>query len=446
MAGITSGSTSGFDASKPFDTVLKEFYLGPIRDQLNSSTVLMSRLMKNEADVSGKQVNLPLQTKRNEGVGARSENQTLPTSGNQGYEISQFAVKYLYGRISITGPVIAASRTDKGAFTRALDSEIQGMTRDFKHDINRQLYGDGSGVLGVVTEDHGTATSSTVRQYGDIPNVGANLKFFAPGMNVIEIDSATAIRQANTVSSVDIGAKDVTFGTALIDTSDMFARGEHISNGDDSFLKEMMGLLGICVGSPQTLVSDSGVDTSKHSPEHGTGASQYDILSAVDGSVTSLQGVTDDGIWRPQVVHNSGVAQNLSTDLMQQALDLAEEIGQGDPSIILTSYGCRAAYLDLLVADKRFVNTMELDGGFKALEYNGIPLVADKDCTAGHMYFVDESAMSIYRSSDFFWLDRDGSVLHRLDDKDAYQATMAYYAELGTSRRNSHAALLDIQE
>ena len=97
-------------------------------------------------------------------------------------------------------------------------------------------------------------------------------------------------------------------------------------------------------------------------------------------------------------------------------------------------------------AVRRYANTMTLDGGFQALEYNGIPLVADVDATPGHIFFVHEPSLAIFRNEDFFWLDRDGKVLHRLEDKDAYQATLACYFEFGTYRRNAHGAMNALSE
>ena len=65
-----------------FDAILKTQYLGPIREQLNSSSVLYSRLEKNEDSVVGKNFTIPLHYGRNEGVGARAEGGTLPSAGN----------------------------------------------------------------------------------------------------------------------------------------------------------------------------------------------------------------------------------------------------------------------------------------------------------------------------------------------------------------------------
>ena len=52
-------------------TILKNFYIGPVRDQLNNATVLLAQLKKSSKEVVGEQVILPLRVGRNWGVGAR---------------------------------------------------------------------------------------------------------------------------------------------------------------------------------------------------------------------------------------------------------------------------------------------------------------------------------------------------------------------------------------
>lgn len=82
------------------DEILKEFYLGPVRSQLNSETLLMRRLSKNEEIVEGREVVMPLHTGRNIGVQAVAESGSLPVAGNQQYEDMRFRIPYNYGTIN----------------------------------------------------------------------------------------------------------------------------------------------------------------------------------------------------------------------------------------------------------------------------------------------------------------------------------------------------------
>jgi len=80
------------------DKVLKIFYLPPVREMLNSATILLSRLEKDSStqDVSGKTFTVPLHIGQNEAAGVgRAEGGTLPTAGAQSYGEAKVPNKYL---------------------------------------------------------------------------------------------------------------------------------------------------------------------------------------------------------------------------------------------------------------------------------------------------------------------------------------------------------------
>ncbi len=136
----------------------------------------------------------------------------------------------------------------------------------------------------------------------------------------------------------------------------------------------------------------------------------------------------------------------LTLDLMQKMFDKVETKAGKDygPDLILTTKAIKREYLSLMQADRRNINTMTLDGGWSALDYNGIPLTVDDDAIDGEMYFLTAKDIQLYRMSDYDWMDKDGSVLARLSGYDAYEAVLFLYAELGCSRRNSHGVIADI--
>jgi len=126
--------------------------------------------------------------------------------------------------------------------------------------------------------------------------------------------------------------------------------------------------------------------------------------------------------------------------LINQAQLTAVESNGGKTNLIISDFGMRDAYAALVVADKRFVNTLELDGGFKGLDMNGIAWVADGDCSGNTVYFIDTEHLQVMQMSDWNWMDRDGSVLSRVASTDAYEAVLYWYAELTTDRpKSSHS-------
>ena len=388
-----------------FDKVLKIDYLGPIRAQFAETHILLKRLERNEEDVGGKTAYVPLHTTRNSGVGARADGGTLPTAGRQGYDNAQYNCAYNYARIEISGPTIAASRKNKYAFVKAVDSEIQGAVKDMRDDVNRQLHGDGTGTLCLINGDPGTSNA-----YFDCDTPGT--MYLQKGMVIQLVDPASTTAGD---FRTNVGSKTITAKTSATRAACTAFHADAADNDlvvrAGNYLLEMMGLRGI-------------VNTS--------------------GTVGAInRGTAGNEFWRAQVLSNSAVARKLTLDLMQQAWDLAEEEG-GEISLILTNRIQRRKYLALVKADGRFVNTLTLDGGFTGLEYNEKPLVVDRHCLPGRMYFVDETTLALYQMSDIEWMEEDGAILSRVSGKDAYEAVLYWYATLGCSACNKNALLDDL--
>lgn len=402
-----------------FNAILKEDYLGPIRDQLNNSTILLKRLQRNEEDVGGKVAVVPLLTGRNAGVGARREGDVLPQPGQQQYDCANYRVAHNYGRISISGPVIKASRKNKYAFVKAVDSEVKGMIKDMKDNINRQLHLDGSGILAVVIGDPTNAGG-----VGPTVITVDNTRYFQRGMRIALVNPAsyTPGDQRANVGVLNVISKTANTITVAEAVHADAADGDYVVC-DGNYRNEMMGLGGI--------VSNA----------NGRGPAPPMAQLTVGGIDRT---VAANAWWNANVLGNGGNARKLTLDLMQQAFDACEQEG-GEVTMILSGYDIRRKYLALVKADGRFVNTMEFDGGFKTLEYNDKPYFVDRHFPNNDMLFLDESTLALYRMSDFEWMEEDGHILHRVPNQDAYEATLFLYATLGCSACNHNARLTDLR-
>jgi hypothetical protein len=135
---------------------------------------------------------------------------------------------------------------------------------------------------------------------------------------------------------------------------------------------------------------------------------------------------------------------------IQRALDEAERKAGAVINFLVTSYGVRRSYQNLLTAQKQFVNTLELKGGWKALAYRGgrgdIPLVAGKYAPAGKIRALDLTNWKMYEMLDWDWLDRDGAMLHRVPDKAAWEATLVKYCDLGCDKPRGQVQITGITE
>ncbi len=381
------------------NSVLKEDYTGPVVDQLNNDNFVISKLTKNKQEATGKNFNVPLHTGRNNGIGYRSEGAALPTAGNQRYKTSTANVKYLYGSIEITGPTIKAMRNDKGAFIRAVESEMKGLKKDLSDQRARALFGDGTGRMATFAVNTAVNTLTVDK-----------IKYLQEGMKVDIVNaSGTVTVPGRTITAVSRSAKTITIDGAAVTTA---ATDFVVLNGD--YNVEAMGIGGIMNPS-----------------------------LALQGIDPSLAG---NSFWKPGIIHNSGALRALSLPLMRQAADTSELDG-GKIDLITTSYGVRAAFEALLQQNVRYTSPMKLEGGYDALEWDGKALVVDRYHESNRMNFLDTSEIDLYQLSDFEWMEDDkGAALAPVPGYDKYAATMFCYETLVTYKRNAHVGLTDLTE
>jgi hypothetical protein len=398
--------------------VLKNRYLGPIREQLNQKTILLKRIERQDQMISGKNWTVPLHTSRNTSAGiGRADGGTLPTAGQQGYETAVIPNAYIYGRIEVTGPTIRAARDNAGAFVEAIKSEVNGLTKDIRRSVNRQLFGDGRDALGFWTTADDTSGTNIDDNQG-------NAFVHLPSSGTVTcdlIDAGDNSTKRGDSIVVTLGAKGATsYAVTWTGTVSSSADTDYLVL-EDTLGYQMMGIEGIIDDANPALLA-GGL--------HG-----LDVASKT--------------FWKAQVFENSGTKRALTLAMMQEPLSAIaqnSDFDEADVEFMLGNYNIRDKYVSLLVADKRFVNTMTLDGGFKGVEFNGIPFVVDPQCKRSTIYYVVPESMRIYRTSDFDWMEKDGSVLSRVANKDAYEAVMFHYGNLACHFRNANAVLGDLED
>lgn len=101
------------------------------------------------------------------------------------------------------------------------------------------------------------------------------------------------------------------------------------------------------------------------------------LLGVVDDAtyVGTLQNIAraTNPIWNSIVVANSGTNRDLTTALLQQAEDTVWTRSSGKVSMICSNVGQRANYVQLATQQRIYVDRMDFDLGWKALDYNGKP-------------------------------------------------------------------------
>lgn len=428
-----------------YDEVLKTFYLPGIQDYLNHDKILADLIEVNEEDVSGKNATIENHYGRSTGTKWTSDGGTLPTATYQKYKTCTVPMRYGYGQIQISGPTLRATRDEKGAYIKVLDSEIRGIVEGFGKEVNRQYFGAGYGTLarwrsttsGTVytlqkmytgNSAGGDAFGSTfgakyMVDRGDINvNVLVSTTNYTPTTTNLAVTAVTKGAEYDTITCTDPSVTEAA-GTFYTRPNAIIA----IAAIGSAHRYEMMGLAGIVAADD---VDDIAIAASSSS----NGTSDFnDPLQGLDiATYPWFVAKTDfhaSGRWAGQ--------RALDLTLLQTMFDMIEEQAGKDygPDLMMTTRAVRREYLELCLADRRAVNTMELDGGWSALDYNGVPFVVDNDAIDGEIYFLTLKDLQLYRMSDYAWMDQDGAVLSRVASYDAYEATFYRYAELGVKNR-----------
>jgi hypothetical protein len=400
------------------DAALREDYQPELRDQLNSEHEFLMQIESHSRDVEGRRAVLSLHTGRNSSAAARLEGGALPAAGSQTYTEERVLLKYNYGRMQINGPVIKAMKSDRGSFVRAVASETDGMVTDVKENVSRQLFND--------------ATQS-IAQAGVTSS--ANLIVLAAGTTSVQmrqffinqvVDIGTTGSPATVAAAVTITAVDAVSAppTITVSGSAVTTSASHYVSVNGSAGAELTGI--------RSIVSDVGT------------------LFNVDPSTVPVWKAHRSQGASGGAGFNSGTSRVAVSNLFEKAIDEIVIASGKAPSLIVTSHGVVRGYAAQLQDQRRFNDNVELKGGFSVPTISAgsvtLPLLADRFAPANAAFLINTAHITQHQSSDWEFMDDDGSVLNRVDGYDAYEATLFKYHELTTDQRNTHGVVEDITE
>ena len=385
------------------DNALRDVYLGVVSNQLNTSiNPLLSRINQTSSDVWGKEIRKVAPYGINGGIGAGTEDGNLPESAGNNYEQFVLSLKNLYGRVEISDKAIRATEFNAGNFVNVLNSELEGLIKASAFNFGRMLYGDGSGFL--TTIESNTDSSVTVEGV-------ANL---IEGM-VVDIVSSTGtqIKSSLRIKSIDRVNKEVFFTTSSLS-------GLSTESADYK----------LCV--------------------QGSYNNEITGLGAIFKTTGSLYGL-DRANFNWMIPYIKDISSSTPTDIsdivMQKAIDELDENANSKVDFIVCSSGVKRNYQNYLASYRSNINIMDLAGGFKAISYNGIPLVSDRFVPANTMFLLNTSEFNLHQLCDWNWLENeDGRIIKQTPGKATYQATLVKYADIICNKPSGQAKITGIKE
>lgn len=378
------------------DNALKKIYLDVVSNQLNDKVnPLLTKIEQTTADVYGKEIIKLAPFGINGGIGAGTEEGALPNSAGNNYVKFVTELKNLYGKIELTDKAVRASEHSVGAFVNLLNAEMEGLIKASTFNFGRMLYGDGSGKLGIIKKVAGQViTMDSVKNFIE----GMVIDFYASTGSIVS--GFAGVR----VTAVDRINKTITINKTL--TSDIVAN---------------------CFITVQ-----------------GSKDNELTGLGKIFASTGSIYGV--DRSTNAWLVPYMDSTEKLITDaVIQEAIDSLEENVGSTVDFIACSYDVKRMYQNYLASNKRNIDIMDLQGGYKAMSYSGIPVVADRFIEDGTMYLLNTKEFALHQLCDWQWLEgQDGKVLKQNAGYATYSATLVKYADLICSKPAGQAKISGI--
>lgn len=380
------------------DSALKSFYLNAITDALNMKTnPLLARIQQTTANVVGKEVKKAVRIGVSGGISAGTETGALPSASSSDYAQLTATLKNLYGTIEISDKAIRASANNEGAFVNLLNDEMEALVKSASFNFGRMLFGDGTGKV------------------ASIKSVTANS---------IKVDSTAAIAEGMLISVCDQNGSEVAaISKRKVVGVDRVNNTVYIDGAD---------------------IASSMIPATGYICLQGSGNNELTGLGAIfsDASIYGLDRTAT--VMKPYKKTSVG---EISESAIQKAMDTIEEISGEKVDFIVCSWGVRRALCEYYKKNQVSLPTVEIEGGFKAISFNGIPVVADRFCPAGTMYLLNTNHFKIHQLCDWQWLEgEDGKILKQVPGKPVYTATLVKYAELMCENPSAQGALMGITE
>lgn len=378
---------------------LKIDYLPEVQEQVNNgSNYFILKLKQKAEEISGggKNFYIAHHFGRNSGVGAGTEMGDLPTAGNQGYKGSTGNVAYIHGRLQVSNAAIQASKKNDTTYIKEMTAEVKGLTTDLQNYMRRASLGDGSGTLATFP----TQASATTLTVNDV-----RLFFVGQKIDIYTLPS-TSVAAGLTISAVDYDNKTITVSSATATT-----------NGD------------IAVNAGTLNLDPVG-------------------LGAIISKTKTLQGLAPGSYpwWVATVMGNGGTGRAISDLLIRSLIDRLDIVSGKKVEWLAGSHGVRASYEAVLTSLKRFVNPMQLEGGYEAIEFDNKPLIVDRYMPSKRIWAGNWDDLGWYYTSKLAFMEEDGSMFSRVPNKPAYEATAFEYGTMVCHARNAFGELGDINE
>lgn len=377
--------------------ILKKVILPRIQKLIFTKTILLDKIPRDNAGVtfSNDKIYITGDTSGHSGTAFTGATGGIRIGKSKQSQMVSSA-KYGYGGHIIWDSTLEITKNTAGSLVEYSKKLGMDLELAMRRSLNRQLYGNGQGVLTTVTSgasSTATHTLATTRflQEGGLYLVGTKS----------EIEAGTA--DAVTVQSIN-STTSVTFTSSITTAT-----------------SDRVVIQGIWDGSAYQEID--GLDSLISNNTENAGSTVQGIARATN-------------VWANSYVDSSS-AQLLESHLVD-AITSAYEFG--NPQFIVTTPTLKNRYGAILQGIRRIVDKVDLGGGYSGLEVSAgaqpVGLISDFDCPAGNLFVIDPDAWSLAQLAPLGFLQSaNGGVMEAVYDADgnrlpAYQTALKFYGNL----------------
>lgn len=388
----------------------------------NASNPVLSRIKKNEL-FTGDSYIVDNPMSFSGGVG----NTVLPKTNVGKYENATLLSKQAYAMLNVSREAIKAASDDAGAFVRLTKEPTKKALESFMRNWSRQLFGDGSGVLG---KGDGTGT--------DVTGLGTDASPFVVIFPVAQFHDAN-FEERDYVQVVTGLAADNTGGVVEADLLEIL---EVNPTTRAVYLKGTSAGLTALVNSADPLPATTGLVMQGSYLGDFTGLrkiSNYSALYDAGTAGLTLYGVPLQRRWKMFVKDNANAA--LGKPVLNEMMLTVDRRSGKTPNLIVCGYTQFAKMLGLSEDQKRYTlmprekQFAKAQFAWEAVEYmsikGAVPVVVDRMVHDDEIWFLhDDFIEGYFRPGMAEWADEDGAIFSRIPGKDAYEARYCLYGEI----------------
>lgn len=484
-----------------FGPMLKEFYQGPVAEQINNRVWAREYFEKRTKGWSGRRMVIPVHTGRNTGVGFRGETALLPDAGRQQYEDLIIHSRNSYGRFQVTGEAMdTALKGGVGAFAGVMEEEMNRLVRDIanmenhacifggavKGFLNQRRAGNVS--VGAQTPAGAPATGFSAAQaweyQGDFSYFNGDSTGVATQTGLTPADVATWVRvrlfRMDTYAELTTGGANTNFmvggfvdnrtnptitlyvgddaGGASLDTSALPGDcSVAVVISDTQAVSAATPLFGqnpTNAGTWTQLVADTpdGIFTNLASAAHFT----VDRTTATGSAVLQSTIVTHDPTGNGD---RANAASDLSLERIQYMFDTLLQDAGVDPDLMIMNALMRHRYTvqltGVLGATGGTASNVVVEGSSgkvmdnqQNLAYGGVKFQYDRHFPICSIGFITSEPWLFAELASGQFADDDGNVLARAgiggQGVDQYEGYWKHRYNLVCRRPNSQALLVGI--